>query len=387
MCTSPLIRFRLKKNASPDSIIGVSNYYMIKSLKELESYFLSYSAFRDYFDKNMDYQYIKCRHCNECKSDYAEEWSIRCFHEYHMRKTGCFLTLSIDDTKVKEFTTKDNMIRYCKRCKNGNRYIHYPINYTLCKGLIQDELKLIRDRIFKDTGIKIRYFGCGEYGSPENTERPHYHVIFFGYNFTDREYIGMSKKGYPIYHSKKLQSYWKYGLATVQDVDHRVCMYTAKYVMKKIHYTNDLDVIEKYHGREPEFLFMSRGNCQVNRCPHIDDIIKNCKGLNSLRNLTNPYCKTCSFTRGGIGFDWFAKYYKDVLKIGYITIDGIKYKIPNYYLDILKLTDKEMYDKYKIKLLNKIDEIDELKPLERSSERLQVKAKIIKEKLKHYQRQ
>lgn len=385
MCTSPLIRFRLKKTASPDTIIGVSSSYQIKSLKDLQSYFLSYSAFKDYFDKNMDYQYIKCRRCTECRIDYAQDWSIRCFHEFQMRKLGCFITLTIDDTKAHLFFEKNSMKRYCKRCKNGDRYIKYPINYTLSKGFIQDELKLIRDKIFKDTGISVRYFGCGEYGSEQ--ERPHYHLLLFGYNFPDRHLISISKKGVPIYHSPKLQKYWRYGLATLQEVNHRACMYTAKYCIKKLQTSSDLSVLENYHGREPEFLFMSRGNCNAKRCPYIDDIVKNCKGMKSLRSLDNPYCLDCKFTRGGLGFDWFQKYYKDVLKIGYITIDGIKYQIPKYYLEILKLTDPDLYDKYKIKLLNKIDELDEKHPDERSQERLNVKAKVIKGKLKAYHRE
>lgn len=387
MCVAPLVRYRLKRTSNPDSIIGVSSYFKIKSQKELESYFNSYSEFRNYFDENMDYQFIKCRHCNECKMEYAEEWSIRCFHEFHMRKLGSFITLSIDDSKVKDFYNEKYMKTYCRRCKNGNRYIHYPINYTLCKGLILDFLKKLRDNIYKNTGIKIRYFGCGEYGSQENTERPHYHVLIFGYNFPDRVFLKMSDSGIPVYFSDYLNELWHYGLTTVQDVNHRACMYTAKYLMKKLHYSNDIDIIENYHGREPEFIFMSKGNCQSNRCPYIDDIIKNCKGLNSLRNLYNPYCSKCKFTRGGLGFDFFAKYYKDILKIGYITIDGIKYKIPKYYMDILKLTDKNLYDKYKIKLLDKIDERNEKQPYENSLERKAVKAKIIKEKLKHYHRE
>lgn len=385
MCTSPLIRYRLKRDSNPDTIIGVSSQFKIKSLKELQSYFKSYSVFREYFDKNMDYQYIKCRHCNECKSEYAQEWSIRCFHEFQMRNLGCFITLTIDDTKVSLFNTEKILKKYCKRCVKGNRYIKYPINYTLCKGLIQDELKRMRDNIFKHTGIKIRYFGCGEYGS--QNDRPHYHILIFGYNFPDRKQINISNKGIPIFYSEELQNYWQYGLATLQDVNHRACMYTAKYCVKKLKYTDDLSFQDAYFGREPEFLVMSRGNCQANRCPFIDDIIKNCKGLNSLRNLNNPYCKFCDKTRGGIGFDWFSRYYQDVLKIGYITIDGIKYKIPNYYLDILKLTDLEKYDRFKINLLDKVDELDLLHPEERSSERLLVKAKIHKEKLKRYHRE
>lgn len=385
MCTSPMIRYRLKRGVSSDIIIGSFTSFYIKSLKELQSYFCSYSAFKDYFDKNMDYQYIKCRKCDECKASYASEWSVRCAHEFQMRKLGAFITLTIDDSKANLFNTEKNLRHYCKRCVKGNRYIKYPINYTLCKGLLLDELKRIRDNIYKRYGIKIRYFGCGEYG--EESERPHYHILIFGYSFPDKKQIDISKKGVPIYYSEELQSMWKYGLTTVQEINHRACMYTAKYVTKKLKFTDDISLQEQYFGREPEFLIMSKGSCQSNRCPNIDDIVKNCKGMKSLRDLSNPYCKNCKFTRGGIGYDWFQKYGLDVLKIGYVTIDGIKYPIPKYYLNVLKLTDETLYDKYKVKVLNRIDELEQLHPDDRSTEHLEVKKKIQKARLKAYHRE
>ena len=378
MCTSPLVRFRLKREVRSDSLIG-TDYFQIKSQKELESKFKSYSDFRNYFDENMEYQFLPCRKCIECRKDYASEWSVRCAHEFQIRKQASFITLTIDDTKAHLFLEEKNLKRYCKRCVKGNRYIKYPISYTLCKGMLLDELKKIRDVLYKRYGIKIRYFGCGEYGS-EN-DRPHYHILIFGYNFPDKNFIELSKKGVPIYHSLELQDLWKYGLATVQDVNHKACMYTAKYCMKKMRFHDHVSEIEYYYGREPEFLIMSKGNCQSNRCPFIDDIIKNCKGMKSLRDLNNPYCKFCDKTRGGIGYDWFLKYKNDVLKIGYVTLDGVKYPIPKYYLSVLKLTDKEEYDKYKVKALDHIDELDKIQFNNKSQERLDVRNKINKKQL------
>lgn len=381
MCTSPLVRFRLKRGVEKDTIISAnSSSFSFKSQKELEKIFGSYSAFKSYFDRNFDYQIIPCRHCQECKMKYAEEWGIRCSHEFQIRKVASFITLSIDSAKANLFNTEKNLKHYCKRCINGSRYIKYPVDYTLCKGMLLDEIKRMRDTLFKRYGIKIRYFGCGEYGSEK--DRPHYHLIIFGYDFPDRRFIELSKKGIPIYHSEELQEMWKYGLATVQEVNHRACLYTAKYCLKKLKYNDDISEMEAYYGREPEFLVMSKGSCQPNRCPYLDDIIKNCKDMKSLRDLGNPYCKNCKYQRGGIGYDWFVKYGEDVLKIGYVTIDNIKYPIPKYYLKILKLTSEEKYDKYKINQLQKIDEFDEKHPEEKSMDRKNIRKQIIKSKLK-----
>lgn len=379
MCTSPLIRYRLKRGVGKQTLFTNSTSYKLQSLRSLEELFPSYSAFRQYFDENCDYQYIKCRKCEECRADYATDWGIRCSHEFQMSSCGSFITLTIDDTKAHLFNTEKNLKHYCKRCSKGNRYIRYPINYTLCKGLILDFIKKLRDNLYNRYGISIRYFGCGEYGEKN---RPHYHLLVYNYNFPDRQFIGYTKKGFPYYYSEELFNEWQYGICTVQDIDVKTCFYTAKYCLKKLKFTNDISELEQYYGREPEFLFMSKGNCQSNRCPYIDDIIKNCKGMKSLRDMNNPYCKFCNKTRGGIGFSWFLKYKDDVLKKGYITLDGIKYSIPKYYLDLLKLTDLQKYDNYKVRLLNEIDKLDENSKDVRSQHKLDIRKKINKARLK-----
>lgn len=382
MCTSPLIRYRAKY-VTPNSL-GGSSSFTVESQRVLEQRYGSYSAFKLYFDGNMDYQVIKCRHCSECRAEYARDWAIRCANEFQIRGSASFITLTIDSVKASLFNDEKNLKRYCKRCVKGNRYIKYPVDYTLCKGMLLDELKLMRDKLFKRYGIKIRYFGCGEYGS--NGDRPHYHIIIFGYNFPDKKQVGTSKKGVPIYVSDELSDMWKYGISTIQDCNFRACMYTAKYCLKKIKSNDDIVEYEQYYGREPEFLVMSKGNCQSNRCPYIDDIVKNCKGMKSLRDLNNPYCKSCDKTRGGIGYDWFLKYYRDVLKIGYMTVDGVKYPIPKYYLELLKLTDSEMYDKYKLSSLERNEELKIKNFDEYSQARLDVRSKVLKSKLHHSSR-
>lgn len=379
MCTSPLIRFRCKDG----SYSGVSASFIIKSLKEVQSQYSSYSEFRHSFDEHFEYYLLPCRKCDECKMKYATDWAIRCAHEFHVRKKGCFITLTIDDLLVNNFNSEKNLKRYCKRCVKGNRYISYPINYTLCKGLLLDFLKRLRDNLYKRYNISIRYFGCGEYGC-EN-ERPHYHILIFGYDFPDHVQVDVSKKGVPIYHSDELHSFWDFGMVTVQELNTRACFYTAKYCLKKLTFSNDQDFIENYYGREPEFLVMSRGNCNSKRCPHIDEIIKNCKGLNSLRNLSNPYCKNCYYTRGGLGFDWLSEYGSDLLKIGYVQLDGVKYDIPKYYKSILELTNSDRYVNYKIKKYISMDEKHEKHFDDMDIDRLNVRKKILKDKIKKCQ--
>lgn len=363
--------------------MATATSFVIKSLKEVQSNFVSYSAFREYFDSYMEYYIIPCRKCDECKMQHATDWAIRCAHEFHTQKKGVFITLTIDDNMVSEFTTAKYMKSYCTKCVKGNRYIRYPINYTLCKGLVLDFLKRLRDNLRKKYNVNIRYFGCGEYGT--NDERPHYHVLIFGYDFPDSVPVDISKKGFPIYHSEELQNYWRFGLTTVQELNTRSCFYTAKYCLKKLTFSSNEDFIENYHGREPEFLFMSKGSCNALRCPYIDDIITSHRDITSLRSMKNSLCKNCKYKRGGIGFDFFHKYYKELVQIGYIQLDGVKYKFPKYYMDLLKLTDDNLYYIMKLKQLNSIDELD-IKHFDRLDiDRLNVKKKIIKNRIKKSQ--
>lgn len=384
MCVSPLVRFRTKK-LEPLSL-GTPSFFQVKSLKQLQSYFTSFQEFYQYFNEYMDYSFLPCRKCIECRISQSIDYSIRCYHESIMSDSASFITLTIDSSKAHLFTdNKGYMKTYCRSCVKGNRFFEYPIDYSLNKGFISDELKRMRDILRKRYGVNIRYFGCGEYGS--NYDRPHYHFIIFNFNFPDKVFWSKSSKGVDIYISEELSSLWKYGISTVQDVNFNACMYTAKYVTKKIKSFDDLTMIDAYYGRQPEFLLFSKGSCSSTRCPFIDDIIKNCKGIKSLRDMRNPYCKYCKYNRGSLGYSWFLKYYKEIVPQGKIRIDGCDYPIPKYYIELLKLTDLEMYDKYKIKLYQKMDELYEKYPEYLSIEHRNVKKAIKKSRLKFSHRE
>ncbi len=390
MCTSPLVRYRQKYPIPIDVPIELSyTHFKVISQKKIESRFKNFGSFLEFMDRYFDYQFIPCRKCDECKAKYAQDWSIRCYHEYVMSGIGSFITLTISESNDNALletiskSYKNGTNYYCKRCKNGNRYFRYPINYSLNKHFILDWLKKFRDNLRYNTGITIRYFGCGEYG--ELDERPHYHILIFGYDFPDKAFYKTSPKGVSMYVSEELSKAWPYGISSIQDLNFRACMYTAKYCTKKLRFDDAQREYEYYYGRQPEFLFMSKGNCQSNRCPYISDIVKQ-KDLNSLRNLTNEYCKKCDKQRGGLGYSWLEYYLSDVLRLQYISIEGKKYSIPKYYLDIIKLTYPDLYAKYKLSCYLEREEKLNLNPLESSTARLSVKAKVKRGKVNFYQR-
>lgn len=384
MCVSPLIRYKAKY--MEPLVIGSPSFFSIKSLRQVQSMFNSFDEFYNYFNKYMDFQIIPCRKCIECRIKQSTDYSIRCYHESIMSTCASFITLTVDSAKAHLFTDNFGYLKtYCRSCVKGNRRFEYPIDYSLNKGFISDELKRIRDKLRKKHNICIRYFGCGEYGT--SNDRPHYHFIIFNYNFPDKILFKHSNKGVPIYISEELSNLWQYGVSTVQDVNFNACMYTSKYITKRLQSFNDIFMQDVYFGRQPEFLLFSKGSCSVTRCPHIDLIIKNCKDISNLRNLKNPYCNYCKYKRGSLGYDWFKKYYKEIIPQGKIRIDGRYYPIPKYYIELLKLTDIEMYDKYKFKLYSEIDKINELHPEYLSIEHRDIKKHIKKSRLKFSHRE
>lgn len=143
---------------------------------------------------------------------------------------------------------------------------------SLVKSDVQKWLKRVRSE-----GVKLRYFACGEYGG--QTRRPHYHVLVFGQDFLE----GSQKLGYDnkYYTSPFLDDSWGNGFVTVAPVDAGACFYVAGYSLKNI-------------GCDDSFHLASR--------------------------------------RPPIGDGWLDKYYDNVARLGFITIEGKRVPLPKAYL-------------------------------------------------------
>lgn len=202
---------------------------------------------------------IPCGKCVGCRLKKSSEWAMRCQLEASCYEQNCFLTLTFAPDRIPdEFKTADGKLTLSKEWAKAffNKRFREAIRYKFNK--------------------EIRYFLCGEYG--EKFERPHFHVIIFGFDFEDKKYF--KGRGYNrIYTSEALQSLWPFGHSSVGNVSFESCAYVARYVMKKI--TGDM-AESHYDGREPEFTLMS--------------------------------------LRPGIGAPWFKKYMSDVFPNDYLMI-------------------------------------------------------------------
>lgn len=168
---------------------------------------------------------IPCGKCLACIINNSNNWATRCYLESKKWKNNFFITLTID----KEHNTG-----------------------SLNKKTMQNFFKRLR----KDHS-KFRYFCCGEYGSPKNTFRPHYHMGAFGLEpFDDMKFWKKSKTGFDIYVSDKLNKIWGLGYCYIQQMTFETAAYIARYTQKKIHRNYDKMCEEK--GLVKEFKLTSR---------------------------------------------------------------------------------------------------------------------------------
>lgn len=151
-----------------------------------------------------------CGKCYNCCVNYSRQWALRMLHEASLHVNNCMITLTYAET-------------------DGD----------LHKDHFQKFMKRLRKRI---APIKVRYFACGEYGGKNN--RPHYHVILFGWIPEDIERVKYTN----YYSSKFLADVWGYGFVSLSDITYENLIYCAKYLTK-------LDT--RYHFVKP-FTVMSR---------------------------------------------------------------------------------------------------------------------------------
>lgn len=212
---------------------------------------------------------VPCGGCIGCRVSKVEDWSTRCAHEAQMHDRNSFLTLTYDDD-------------------------HYPEHGSVNLRTFQLFIKRLR----KDVGTKLRFFGCGEYGS--ETKRAHYHALIFGYDFhADRKLFKTTQHG-PLYASAQLSRIWPYGSALIGSVTPSSAGYVAGYVRKKIggdlaatHYLHTHPVSGLVVKVEPEFGTQSK--------------------------------------KPGLGSTWFDKFKTDAFPSDFIVIDGKQRKVPLYY--------------------------------------------------------
>lgn len=207
---------------------------------------------------------VPCGKCLECLQQRSTEWAYRCMAEAKQYDKNCFVTLTYDE-------------------------VHKPVDGCVCRRDLQLFIKRLRRHLGND---KIRYFGCGEYGS--KNYRPHYHLIVFGWLPDDLFYWQEDKKGQVLYRSPTLEKLWTFGFSSVGELSFDSAKYCAKYLQK-------LQTLPD--GLTPAF--------------------------------------TCMSLRPGIGFNSIKP---EMLTSDAVYYSGKKLKVPRYYLKVLERDGHDLTD-------------------------------------------
>lgn len=227
---------------------------------------------------------LACGQCQGCRVARSRDWAMRCMHELQSHTESCFITLTYDDA-------------------------HLPHRGTLVKKHFQDFMKRLRRHL---GGKKIKYYMCGEYGDVNG--RPHYHAIIFGHDFMDKHPI-RRVRGHTYYISPDLRRLWPCGLHVIGEVTYESCAYVARYILKK--------VVGKEQWR------------------HYKRTDANGKPYFVVPEYTNMSLKT------SIGREWCGKYIDDCLPSGYLIKNGMKVRVPKFYLKVFEIIAPERYAAFK----------------------------------------
>ena len=231
---------------------------------------------------------LPCGQCIGCKLLRSVNWAVRCEHEMTLHEDNCFITLTYDD-------------------------IHLPKDHSLNKYHFTNFMKRLRKDI---SPKKIRYFMCGEYG--DQTWRPHYHAILFGYDFPDKYRIQSVDVDNPYYISPQLNKLWPKGNHMIANATFETAAYVARYCTKKI--TGDL-ADEHYKRTIMDF----------------DDATGEI--YEYFETELVPEYATMS-RRPGIGKAWYDTYKNDCYPSNYLIRNGNKLPIPRYYDKLLEREDE-----------------------------------------------
>ena len=247
---------------------------------------------------------LPCRHCIGCKLEFSRVWGARCAQEAAMYERqgrySSFLTL----TYRSEGQATDRQM--------AEGY-YLPRDLSLNKKHHKDFMKRLRDYL---DGLRVSYYHCGEYG--DQTDRPHYHTLLFGYTFPDQKFFKDSN-GYPLFTSQILDDLWKFGHCYVGAVTFESACYVARYALKKI-------TGKKAHEHYRRF----------------DE--------NGVAYWLQPEYSTQS-TRPALGKGWYEEYKDRMYEEDSLAIPGrgTYGKPPRYYDKLLEVDDPQLLEQVKEK--------------------------------------
>lgn len=127
---------------------------------------------------------------------------------------------------------------------------------------------------------RVEIFNVHEYG---RNGKKHWHLMLFNHDFSGDRTIHTRSHGLPLYTSEMLSKIWPFGFNTIGDISAASAMYTAMY--------NNKD--------------FKNGNISNGKRSHSK--------------------------HAGIGRPYFYKHYSQILRLGYVPVEGKKLPLPRYF--------------------------------------------------------
>lgn len=151
------------------------------------------------------YYVVPCGKCMICREQKVKDWCFRVHCESAVSSTvPLFVTPSYNDASL----PSDGV---------SKRHIQ----------LFMKRLRMMLIRMGFDVAKSLRYFCVSEYGAPEHTFRPHYHIMFWNFPYLDDNlFINM------VMVQEVLEKAWSYGFVKVQPLLKGGAAYVMKYMRK-----------------------------------------------------------------------------------------------------------------------------------------------------------
>ena len=208
--------------------------------------------------------------------------------------------------------------------------------------------QLFAKKLRKEKG-PFRFLHCGEYGA-EN-QRPHYHALIFGHDFSDDRTVHQQQGGHPLWVSGELSKLWSNGFSTIGSLSFNSAAYVAGYCVKKTTGTKQDESLERVNFAtgevtkvKPEYATMSR--------------------------------------RPGLGYSWYQKFKDDVYPEDVVIQKGQVFRPPKYYDTLLEKEDPELWEK----IQSRRQAFVKSDPDSQSSRRLQAKEDVLRARNANYSR-
>jgi hypothetical protein len=280
-CYKPLIRLY-----NPNDREQSGRVYSLARFSQLSGKQLKYEDLM----YNPKIMLIPCGQCIGCRIRQREDWTTRIELEArdYPKEEVWFITLTYDDDHVPGMIVKTGEImrKVQYTWKPGEKR---PSSVQI---LLYEDIQKFLKRLRKAYKGKLRYFVAGEYG--EQTARPHYHMILYGWKPTDLENLyKIQHNGY--YTSEWLKGLWGMGQIQIAQAVPETYRYVAGYVTKKMY---EID------GKKAN-VYYELGQ-------------------------TKPFA--CMSLKPGLGDKYYQEHKAEIWRQGYIQCtNGKRAQIPRYY--------------------------------------------------------